>query len=723
MDIKKAQWITPNWDLGDVCPVFRRSFSTEKPVKKAELEITALGVYEAELNGRQVGDFVLAPGWTSYEHRLQVQTYDVTGLLSQNNELRVTVGRGWFRSPMPGWENEKDRKERFDQPCGLIALLRIGYADGTEETVLTDEAWEAGESATRFSEIYDGETCDARVIPGSWQKVKALDWSKDILIPQEGEEIREMERIAAKEIIHTPAGETLVDFGQEVTGWVEFTVNAKAGDLVYFNHGEVLDKDGNFYNENYRSAKAEARYICKDGKQTWHPRFTFFGFRYIHLISWPNDPKPEDFTAVAVYSNMRRTGWLKSGDPLLNQFFSNVTWGQRGNFLDVPTDCPQRDERLGWTGDAEVFVKTASYFFDVEKFFKKWLHDMAAEQFPSGGIGSVIPNVLEKVPTGAAWGDAVTICPWQIYQTYGDKMVLSDQFDSMKKWVDYIGSVTKTPDLWISGVHFGDWLSLDAAEEGSCGGGTRPDFIGSAYYAYSTSLVVKAGKLLGKDMSEYETLYARIVAAFRQAFPTYLTQTEHVLAAHFRLSPDPQKTADALADMVVKAGVQLRTGFVGTPYLLHVLTDYGHGNLAWSLLLRREYPGWLYPVTKGATTVWERWNGIKEDGSFESAGMNSFNHYAYGAVADWVFEQAAGLRHGEDQAGFSELIYAPHPDQRAGWLQAKVITRHGPVSAYWQWERDGVRYELDTPVPALVRLPSGERKVAPGKYTFWEKHQ
>ena len=462
MEIKKAQWITSAHGMSDLCPVFRRVFSTKKPVERAELQVTALGVYEAELNGKRVGDFVLAPGWTSYEHRLKVQVYDVTGLLAQNNELRVTVGRGWFRSPMPGWENEKDRKERFDQPCGLIALLRIGYADGSEETILTDEAWEAGESATRFSEIYDGETCDARIEPGDWQKVKALKWSKDILISQEGEEIREMERIAAKEIIHTPAGETLVDFGQEVTGWVEFTVDAQAGDLVYFNHGEVLDKEGNFYNENYRSAKAEVRYICKEGKQTWHPRFTFFGFRYIHLIAWPGEPNPEDFIAVAVYSNMKRTGWLKSGDPLLNRFFSNVAWGQRGNFLDVPTDCPQRDERLGWTGDAEVFVKTATYFYDVEKFFKKWLHDMAAEQFPSGGISSVIPNVLEKAPTGAAWGDAVTICPWQIYQTYGDKAVLADQFDSMKKWVDYITLKTTTPNLWTGTEHFGDWLGLDA---------------------------------------------------------------------------------------------------------------------------------------------------------------------------------------------------------------------------------------------------------------------
>ena len=722
MEIRKAQWITTARDMGDVCPVFRRVFGAEKPVEKAELEITALGVYEAELNGKRVGNFVLAPGWTSYKHRLQVQTYDVTGLLSADNELRVTVGRGWFRSPLPGWDNDGTKTTRFNQPCGLIALLRIGYADGTEQTIITDEAWETGESPIRFSEIYDGETCDARIAPGSWQKAKKLDWSKDILIPQEGEAIREMERVCAKEIIHTPAGETVVDFGQEITGWVEFTVDAKAGDPVYFNHGEVLSPEGNFYNENYRSAKSEVRYTCKDGRQTWHPRLTFFGFRYIHLISWPNDPKAEDFTAVAVHSDMARTGWLKSGDPLLNRFFSNVVWGQRGNFLDIPTDCPQRDERLGWTGDAEVFIKTAAYFYDVEKFFKKWLRDLAADQFPDGSVGSVAPNVLKKDKPSAAWGDAVTICPWQIYQTYGDKAVLNDQFDSMKKWVDYISSATTAPDLWTGGIHFGDWLSLDAKEGGDRKGGTRPDFIASSYYAHSTALVIKAGKLLGKDVSAYEALHKRIVAAFRKAFPAYLTQTEHVLAVNFGLAEDRQKTADDLAVLVEKAGVQLRTGFVGTPALLHVLTDYGHGGLAWSLLLRREYPGWLYPVTKGATTVWERWNGIKEDGSLESASMNSYNHYAYGAVADWVFEQAAGIRHGEEHAGFTELLYAPHADPRVGWLQAKLLTRQGPVSAFWQWEEDGVRYELDTPVPALVRLPGGEKKVAPGTYTFWEKH-
>ena len=718
MEIKQANWLTTANDLGDVCPVFRRVFKAAKPVKSVELQISALGVYEAELNGKRIGDYVLAPGWTSYAHRLQTQTYDVTNLLQAENDLRVTVGRGWFRSPMPGWFDDADKKRRYEQPCGLIALLILRYADGSVEKIVTDQGWQYGESPVRFSEIYDGEAYDATVETAYWQAVCLLDWPKDILIPQEGEAIRETERVAAQRVFCTPKGEWMVDFGQEITGYAEFTVDAEPGDKVVFNHAEVLDRDGNFYNENYRSAKAEVKYVCKGGKQRWHPRLTFFGFRYIHLIAWPGEPKAEDFTAVAVHSDMKRTGWLESGDAELNRLFSNIVWGQRGNFLDVPTDCPQRDERLGWTGDAQVFIKTASYLFDAERFYKKWLRDMAADQYADGGVGQVIPDVMPSGFCSAAWGDAATVCPWQVYQTYGDISVLSDQFDCMKKWVDYITHLTKTENLWTGSGHFGDWLGLDAPS-GSYKGSTREDFIASAFYAHSAELVVKAGKLLGKDVSAYEDLHSRIVHAFCKAFPEYKTQTEHVLAVHFGLAQDPQKTADDLAALVRADGTQLRTGFVGTPYILHALSDYGHADVAWDLLLRREYPGWLYPVTKGATTIWEHWDGIREDGSFWSKDMNSFNHYAYGAVADWVFEQAAGIRHDEAHPGFSKLSWQPIPDQRVQWLTASLHTRHGLIRASWRYEGSGIRYELKTPVEALVKLNGKEFSVQPGKYVFW----
>ena len=718
--LEHSHWIAASVPMGDVCPVFRRQFRPAGEVKRATLSLSARGVYEAVLNGQRVGDYVLAPGWTAYEKRLQVQEYDVTGLLGSDNELLVTLGPGWFASPMPGFTNTEDKKRRAGRPWGLIGELRLDYADGSRETIVTDSAWQVGESPVRFSQIYDGEIYDAGFETRNWTAASQMDWPREILIAQEGEEIRETGRVQVRRILTTPAGETLVDFGQELTGYVELSVSARAGDLIRFTHGEVLDRDGNFYNENYRTARALVEYHCREGEQIWHPRLTFFGFRYLKLLDWPGQPRPEDFTAIVVHSQMERTGWLESGDPLLNRLFENIVWGQRSNFLDVPTDCPQRDERLGWTGDAQVFVKTASYFYDVERFFRKWLRDLAAEQRESGEVGQVIPDFLPENPASAAWGDAAVICPWQIYQTYGDPAVLAEQFESMRKWVDFIGSVTTTPDLWTGHFHFGDWLGLDAPS-GSYKGSTRDDLIASAFYAWSTGLVVKAGELLGRDVSEYQALYERIVAAFRRTYPDYRTQTEHVLALQFELAEDPEKTARDLAQMVRQAGTQLRTGFVGTPYLLHVLTDGGFADLAWDLLLRREYPGWLYPVTKGATTMWEHWDGIRQDGGFWSADMNSFNHYAYGAVADWVFEQAAGLSHPEEAPGFAQLLYRPHPDPRVGWLRAELQTRHGRIRASWRYEGEQIRYELDTPVPTLVELGEEERYLEPGSYCFWQE--
>lgn len=722
MDIAKGDYITAPLPDKAICPVFRKVFPVRGEIRKASLEITALGVYKAELNGRRIGEFILAPGWTSYQKRLQVQTYDVTGLLrpGTDNELFVTVGRGWFRSPMPGFVDTEDKKLRYEQPGGLIAALTLTYAGGREEVIRTDDSWECGESPVRFSEIYDGERYDACFETKEWKPASILTWPKEILIPQEGEEIREMEEAAAQRVFRTPKGELVVDFGQEVTGYVKFSVNAAAGDRVRFVHGEVLDAEGNFYNANYRSAKAEVEYICRGGEQTWQPQLTFFGFRYICLLEFPGEARAEQFRAVVIHSAMRRTGRIECGEPMLNRLFSNVVWGQLGNFVDVPTDCPQRDERLGWTGDAQVFVKAASLNFDVERFFRKWLRDLAADQRESGEVGQVIPDLLPEMEGSAAWGDAALICPWQIYQTYGDSAVLAEQFHSMKKWVDFIGTATNTPDMWTGHFHFGDWLGLDAPS-GSYKGSSRDDLIATAFYANSTELLIKSGRVLGRDMSEYEALYERIAAAFRRAFPEYRTQTEHVLAVRFHLAEDLQKTADALAEMIVKDGTQLKTGFVGTPYLLHVLSDYGHADLAWKLLLRREYPSWLYPVGKGATTVWEHWDGIREDGTFWSTDMNSFNHYAYGAVTDWVYEKAAGIFHEETEPGFTKLVFEPHPCSKVGWMKAELKTRKGEIRSAWRFEDGQCRIELETPVPAQVRLGSGVREVPAGRYLFWEQ--
>lgn len=714
-----AKWIRPQEEMGDVAPVFRKQWTVKKKIKTAKLVITALGVYEARINGERVGDYVLAPGWTSYEKRLQYQKYDITDLLRENNEIRVIVGKGWFRSPMPGWLDSEDKKRRTRQPAGLFAEIRLTYTDDSVEKIVTEQSWECGESAVRFSEIYDGETFDGGFQTKIWKKTEEFPWSTDILIPQEGEIIKEREVISPRSIFTTPAGETIVDFGQEITGYVEISLNAHAGEKIKILHGEVLDKEGNFYNENYRSAKAELNYICAEGYQVWHPVLTFFGFRYLKLEEYPQKPEPNHFKAIAVYSDIRKTGSIRCSDEKLNQLFSNIFWGQKGNFLDVPTDCPQRDERLGWTGDAQVFVKAASYNYDVERFFCKWLRDLAADQRESGGVGQVIPDYLPEGQESAAWGDAAVICPWQIYQTYGNREVLEEQFPSMKKWVDYITENTSVPYLWAGGIHFGDWLGLDAPS-GSYKGSSREELIATAFYAYSTELLMKAGHIIGKDMTEYQDLYENIVKKFRETYPEYKTQTECVLAVWFRLAENLQETADRLAELIKEQGVKMQTGFVGTPYILHVLSNYGHVEMAYSLLLRTQYPSWLYSVEKGATTIWEHWDGIMENGGFWSSDMNSFNHYAYGAVADWIYEQAAGIVPLESAPGFSKVRIAPKPDKRLKWLEASIDTRSGRIESRWSYIENKIKYEIFTEVPAEIVIAEETAVwVEPGSYIFW----
>ena len=415
---------------------------------------------------------------------------------------------------------------------------------------------------------------------------------------------------------------------------------------------------------------------------------------------------------------MKRTGFLSSSNTLLNQLFSNIIWGQKGNFLDVPTDCPQRDERLGWTGDAQVFVRTACLNYDAEKFFTKWLADLASDQHDDGYVGHVIPDLLQNPHASSAWGDAAAICPWQVYLAFGNKQILKNQYQSMKKWIDYITSTTTTKYLWTGGTHYGDWLGLDAPS-GSYKGSSNEDFIASAFYAYSTSLVIQAGTVLGEDVSELSTLYENIVNTFQKTWPTYHTQTECVLAAHFKLAKDCQAAADQLADMVRACDTKLQTGFVGTPYLLHVLSDYGHTDLAWDLLLRTKYPSWLYPVTKGATTIWEHWDGIMEDGSFWSKDMNSYNHYAYGSVADWVYGVAAGILPRKDAPGYAKVTIAPHPDKRLDWLRAELDTRHGHISSFWTKEDDSWRYEITVPVEADIVIDGVCHSVRAGSYCFY----
>lgn len=444
---EKAEWIGCNGNMGEICPEFMRHLEIKGEVESAVLAITAIGVYEAFLNGTRIGDFVLAPGCTAYRQRLQYQEYDVKALLAKENCLTVTVGSGWHRGRI-----SQGSKDINQMPAAMIASLAIVYQDGRRETFSTDGEWKVRKSRIIFSDLYDGETYDAAAPEGVYEDVKVLaDLSKERLISQEGEKVCEHERLKPLRYIVTPAGEKVIDFGQNLAGYVELHIMARAGDRITISHGEILDKDGNLYTENYRSAKARLVYVCKEGEQTYKPHLTFYGFRYIRLDEYPKEVDMEDFTAIALYSDMKRTGYMESGHKGLNRLFENTVWSQRSNFIDIPTDCPQRDERMGWTGDAQVFCRTASYNYHVDRFFGKWLADVRAEQYEDGMICDVAPNFWKMRRGSTAWGDVITIAPWQMYLTYGDKKVLEENYDAMKKWVNYITADSSQPYLWTCG--------------------------------------------------------------------------------------------------------------------------------------------------------------------------------------------------------------------------------------------------------------------------------
>lgn len=700
--------------------VYLKNFRCAAKAEKAILKITALGVYEAKLNGERVGDFILAPGWTSYLNRLQVQSYDVTDMLKTENSLEVTVGQGWRAIA-----SKRDGSDFLGyRDTALIAELTIVYADGTAESIVTDSSWTARESKLRYTNIYDGDIYDATFKAGSARHCICVDLEKDMLIPQEGEKIVEQERMPALQVIKTPAGETVIDFGQNMTGYVEFRIKGTPGVQATISHGETLDRDGNFYNANYRSADAQIKFICDGEEHTYKSALTFFGFRYIRLENWPDEIKKENFTAVVVHSDIRRTGYFECSDETVNKLFKNIIWGQKSNFLDVPTDCPQRDERLGWTGDAQVFVRTASLNFDVERFFKKWLHDLAADQGRDGCVPHVVPNIFDDMGGSSAWSDAAVICPWEIYRTYGDKKILEDQFDSMKAWIDWMRERSENGKR-SGGFHFGDWLGLDSPE-GSYKGATPEELIATAYYKYSTELFIKAAHALGRDVAEYENIPAEAAAAFRREYMENgrvknATQTGCVLALCFDITDDRAATATQLNELVKHAG-HLETGFVGTPYLLHALSDNGYAETAYDLLLRREYPSWLYPISKGATTVWEHWDGIKPDGTMWSTDMNSFNHYAYGAVADWMYGAAAGINSDPDRPGFEHIIFRPVTDRQLDFVKASIDTRRGTVASEWRRENGRIKYIFTVPEGCCASVIIGGEKheVGAGTHEFFE---
>lgn len=696
------------------CVAFSKRFSVRDgaKIKRAVLSVTATGVYVATLNGERVS-FPLAPGADSYHARLRLQKYDVTSFLKKDNVLGVVVGGGWFDWG-GGWlENEQAAGVEVKS---LFCELLIEYSDGAKDLIAADESWKTVRSKAICSTLYDGERYDASV--EEEETGNAAAFKADIPLVYEPQcEIREQERLKPVEFIVSPKGEKILDFGQNLTGYLEFTVTAKKGDKVKISHAETLDKEGNFYTENYRTAKALIEYVCKDGKQTYKPILTFYGFRYIRLDEFPADVDTENFTAIVVHSDLKRTGYIRTSNPLLDRLFLNTVWGQKGNFLDIPTDCPQRDERQGWTGDAQVFCRAANYNFDCEEFFARWFRNLRAEQKKVGYVPRTVPNYWGEAnhDVRAAWADAATVCPWEVYRAYGNKSILEESFDSMKAHVDYIGTVTKDEYLWTGGAQYGDWLGLDAPT-GSYKGSSDDDFIASAFYAYSTRLTIETGKEIGKDVSKYEELYRNIRKKINETYPEPKTQTECVLLLHFDLTDEKEKIAKTLVQKIVDCGNHLQTGFVGTPYLLHALSENGYAEKAYELLLREQFPSWLYSVKCGATTIWEHWDGKNENGEFWDKAMNSFNHYAYGSVADWLYGVAAGIT--PLKAGYEKVQIAPVPTDKLDFFEAEYFTRHGRVYSKWEHVDGKVCYTIETPVDAVAILGGKRYELQKGVYRF-----
>jgi len=725
--------IAPNEDF-DGAPLLRTEFGLADghgPVTRATLHATAHGVFEAHLNGQPVSDDVLSPGWSSYEWRLRYRSYDVTALLQPTSVLGIALGNGWFRGRL-GWGGAR---ALYGKELAALAQLEVEFSDGYVQTVVTDESWTAGPSAVLFNDLYDGQAIDARrysdawLEPGfsdeAWTGVHPAELDFSTLTPYIGPPVRRQEELPPIKIWTSPTGKTLVDFGQNLVGWIRASVQGPAGTTITLRHAEVLEKE-ELGTRPLRTAKATDRFILSGGEDVFEPTFTFHGFRYVEVDGWPGELTSDTLTAVVVSSELRRIGEFECSDEMLNQLHRNVVWGLRGNFLDVPTDCPQRDERLGWTGDIAVFTPTASYLFDVDDFLRDWLKDLAAEQQAADGlVPSVVPDVLKYVerPAGwpipdttAIWSDAAVWVPWSLWWAYGDLQVLADQFDSMVAHVRRIESKLSTTGLWDEGFQFGDWLDPTAPPDEP--GVSRADngVVATACLYRDAHIVRDAATLLGRheDAEHFASLAERTRAAFNEHYvrPEGIihsdAETPYALAIVFGLldPEDEQLAGKRLADLVAESGYHIRTGFAGTPFITHALTQTGHLEAAYRLLLQTECPSWLYPVTMGATTIWERWDSMLPDGTINPGQMTSFNHYAFGAVAYWMHQIIGGIAPLEP--GYSRVLIAPQPGGDIRWARSSLESRHGKISVSWSQDHDGP-IELDVAVPdgvtALVQLP------------------
>ncbi|WP_125612361.1 alpha-L-rhamnosidase [Specibacter cremeus] len=736
----QARMIAPDHDF-DGAPLLRREFTLDTghgAVRKATLVLSAQGVVEAWLNGQPVSNDLLTPGWSSYEWRLRYQSHDVTELLNETSVLGLALGNGWFRGRL-GWSG---RSSFYGSELGAFAQLEVEFDDGTRQVIATDSGWTAGPSAVLANDLYDGQTIDARRRDSSWLTagfagegwvgVHALEFDTSILTPYVGPSVSRWNKLPVKEITTSPSGKTLIDFGQNLVGWVRLNVQGAEGSEVTVRHAEVLEH-GELGTRPLRTALATDRFILSGAADVFEPTFTFHGFRYAEVTGWPGELKPEDLTAVAIGSELERIGTFRTSDPMLNQFHENVVWGMRGNFVDVPTDCPQRDERLGWTGDIAAFAPTAAFLYDVDSFLSDWLRDLSLEQAHQDGIiPYVVPDVLKflehpgsfpDTESTAIWSDAGVWVPWALYEAYGDETVLENQFDSMTSHVRRVKSLLSPNGLWDTGFQFGDWLDPDAPPEEPAKAKANTGVVATACAYRSATILADAAEVLGRNAEQTE--FAQIAADLRAAFNEHYVDGGHVssdcttvyaLAIVFGLldASDDGVAGDRLAELCAEAGHRISTGFAGTPFITDALTKTGHLDTAYRLLLERECPSWLYPVTMGATTIWERWDSMLPDGTINPGEMTSFNHYALGAVADWMHRVIGGIA--PLSPGYAKVLVAPQPGGELTEAETTLTTRHGRISVRWVLTEGQLVIDADLPsgVEGILRLPGQDDRALTG---------
>lgn len=702
-------------------------------VVRAVLHVTAHGIVEPTVNGRPVSDEVLTPGWSSYEWRLRYRSYDVTDLLEDTSVIGLALGNGWFRGRL-GWSGLNGF---YGSELAALAELEIDFADGHRQVVPTDTSWRAGPSSTLDNDLYDGQTIDARLesadwtLPGAslegWTGVHVVEHDASRLQPYLGPPVTRQEVVRPVRIWTSPAGATLVDFGQNLVGWLRFTLQGEAGTEITLRHAEVLEHD-ELGTRPLRTAKATDHFVLSGGVDTFEPTKTFHGFRYAEVTGWPGELTPSSLEAVVIHSDLRRTGTFECSDEMLNQLHRNVVWGLRGNVVDVPTDCPQRDERLGWTGDIAAFAPTAAYLYDVSGFLADWLVDLDLEQRAADGlVPFVVPDVLkymENPPdfpdpdSTALWSDAAVWVPWALWEAYGDRVALERHYPAMTANARRVEGLLSSTGLWDTGFQFGDWLDPQAPPDSAFDALADPGVMATACYYRTLRRVIATGDILGN--AEDAAYFRKVAARVRDAFQEHYVDggrvhsdcaTVYSLAIEFDLlDPDQVVVAgNRLAELVRDNGFRVSTGFAGTPFVTGALSSTGHLDEAYRLLLERECPSWLYPVTMGATTVWERWDSMLPDGSINPGEMTSFNHYALGAVADWMHRTIGGIA--PLTPGYEQVLVAPQPGGGLSWAAASLESPRGPITTRWSAADDG-QLTLDLGIPdgatALVRLPGAE---------------